>query len=37
LRTEEIPAVVEEYRGAAVLSITAGFDGIKLHATTPTF
>lgn len=34
LRTEEIPAVVDEYRRAAVLSITAGFDGIELHAAT---
>jgi N-ethylmaleimide reductase len=34
LQTEEIPAVVEEYRRAAVLSIMAGFDGVELHAAT---
>jgi N-ethylmaleimide reductase len=34
LETEEIPAVVEEYRRAAELSITAGFDGVELHAAT---
>jgi len=34
LGTEEIPAVVEEYRRAAKLSITAGFDGVELHAAT---
>ena len=34
LETEEIPGVVEEYRRAAELSITAGFDGVELHAAT---
>jgi N-ethylmaleimide reductase len=34
LETEEIPAVVEEYRRAAELSIVAGFDGVELHAAT---
>jgi N-ethylmaleimide reductase len=34
LAIEEIPAVVEEYRQAAVLSIMAGFDGVELHAAT---
>ena len=34
LETEEIPAVIDEYRRAAELSITAGFDGIELHAAT---
>src|SRR5208337_3970533 len=32
LEIEEIPAVIEEYRRAAELSITAGFDGVELHA-----
>jgi N-ethylmaleimide reductase len=34
LGTEEIPVVVDEYRRAAKLSITAGFDGVELHAAT---
>ena len=34
LETAEIPAVIEEYRRAAELSITAGFDGVELHAAT---
>jgi N-ethylmaleimide reductase len=34
LETEEIPAVIEEYRRAAALSIAAGFDGVELHAAT---
>ena len=34
LATEEIPAVVGEYRRAAELSIAAGFDGVELHAAT---
>ena len=34
LETAEIPAVIEEYRRAAGLSITAGFDGVELHAAT---
>ena len=37
LETEEIPGVVEEYRRAAELSITAGFDGVELHAATGYF
>lgn len=32
LRTEEIPAVVEDYRRAAQRAREAGFDGIELHA-----
>src|SRR6202007_1221363 len=32
LETEEIPAVIEEYRRAAALSITAGFHGGGLPA-----
>src|SRR5437016_7842106 len=34
LETAEIPAVIAEYRRAAELSITAGFDGVELHAAT---
>ncbi|MFA6210219.1 MAG: alkene reductase [Candidatus Obscuribacterales bacterium] len=34
LETEEVAAVVEEYRKAAELSIEAGFDGVELHAAT---
>ena len=34
LEAEEIPGVVEEYRRAAELSLTAGFDGVELHAAT---
>lgn len=34
LETEEVAAVVEEYRQAAELSIVAGFDGVELHAAT---
>ncbi len=34
LETAEIPAVIEEYRRAAELSIRAGFDGVELHAAT---
>lgn len=34
LETEEIPGVIEEFRRAAELSITAGFDGVELHAAT---
>ncbi|MBS0260795.1 MAG: alkene reductase [Planctomycetes bacterium] len=34
LATEEISAVIEEYRRAAELSIKAGFDGVELHAAT---
>jgi N-ethylmaleimide reductase len=34
LERGEIPAVIEEYRRAAELSIAAGFDGVELHAAT---
>src|SRR4051812_18362181 len=34
LETAEIPAAVAEYRQAAELSLTAGFDGVELHAAT---
>ena len=34
LETQEIPAVIDEYRRAAEFSITAGFDGVELHAAT---
>jgi N-ethylmaleimide reductase len=34
LETEEIPAAVAEYRRAAEWSMTAGFDGVELHAAT---
>lgn len=34
LERGEIPAVIEEYRRAGELSITAGFDGVELHAAT---
>lgn len=34
LETEEIAGVVQEYRRAAEFSITAGFDGVELHAAT---
>ncbi len=34
LETEEVAAVVEEFRRAAELSIVAGFDGVELHAAT---
>lgn len=33
LLTEEIPAVVEEYRQATENAYAAGFDGVELHAT----
>ena len=32
LETNEIPAVVEDYRLAAERAITAGFDGVEIHA-----
>ncbi len=32
LTTEEIPAVVEDYRRAAALAKAAGFDGVEIHA-----
>jgi N-ethylmaleimide reductase len=32
LATEEIPAVVEDYRRAAALAKAAGFDGVEIHA-----
>lgn len=34
LTTEEIPGVIAEYRHAAELAVTAGFDGVELHAAT---
>jgi N-ethylmaleimide reductase len=34
LATEEIPGVIAEYRHAAELAVTAGFDGVELHAAT---
>lgn len=34
LETEEVSAVIDEYRRAAGLSIAAGFDGVELHAAT---
>lgn len=33
LRTDEIPAVVEEYRHATRCAMEAGFDGVELHCT----
>jgi len=33
LRSDEIPAVIEEYRVATRLAFDAGFDGVELHAT----
>lgn len=32
LETEEIPLVVEDYRAAARRALTAGFDGVEIHA-----
>ncbi len=32
LRTEEIPAIVEDYRRAAARGQAAGFDGIEIHS-----
>jgi len=32
LETDEIPAIVEDFRRAAVRAQTAGFDGVELHA-----
>ncbi len=32
LRTDELPAVIEHYRRAAVLAVQAGFDGVEVHA-----
>ena len=32
LRTEEIPAIVGDYRNAARCAIEAGFDGVEVHA-----
>ncbi|HSI60022.1 MAG TPA: alkene reductase [Ideonella sp.] len=31
LRTEEIPAIVEQYRHAARCAMDAGFDGVEIH------
>lgn len=33
LSTEEIPAVIEEYRQATINAYAAGFDGVELHCT----
>ena len=33
LRTDEIPAVIEEYRHATRCAMEAGFDGVELHCT----
>lgn len=33
LRTEEIPALIDEYRQATRNALAAGFDGVELHAT----
>ena len=32
LETEEIPGIVEDYRVAAKRALTAGFDGVEIHA-----
>jgi N-ethylmaleimide reductase len=32
LETDEIPAIVEDYRRAAIRAQAAGFDGVELHA-----
>ncbi len=32
LRTDEIPALLEDYRNAARNAIAAGFDGVQIHA-----
>ena len=32
LETDEIPAIVEDYRHAATNAMTAGFDGVEVHA-----
>ncbi len=32
LRTDEIPAIVEQYRQSALMAIEAGFDGVEVHA-----
>ena len=32
LRTDEIPALVDDYRRAAQLALDAGFDGVEIHA-----
>ena len=32
LRTDEIPAIVEQYRRAARNALAAGFDGVEIHA-----
>jgi N-ethylmaleimide reductase len=31
LQTEEIPAVIDEYRQATINALAAGFDGVELH------
>ena len=32
LRTDEIPAIAEDYRHAATCAKAAGFDGVEIHA-----
>src|SRR5690606_32362441 len=32
LDAEEIPGIVQDYRHAAMNAITAGFDGVEIHA-----
>ena len=32
LKTDEIPAIVENYRAAAERAMSAGFDGVEIHA-----
>jgi len=32
LDTSEIPAIIEQYRHAAVCAVEAGFDGVEIHA-----
>jgi len=32
LKTDEIPAIVENYRAAAARAMSAGFDGVEIHA-----
>jgi 2,4-dienoyl-CoA reductase-like NADH-dependent reductase (Old Yellow Enzyme family) len=32
LHTDEIPALLDDYRRAAALAMSAGFDGVQLHA-----
>lgn len=36
LRLDEIPGIVEDYETAARNAMAAGFDGVRLHASTAT-